>query len=113
MRERRWLAFAGIGLLVVAVALGGTAIGVGASSIAVGAGDLLIAVAASIAVFRFRVRAAGRQAGSGRRPVLDTIGLALGALLVAGIVTPSASLTEAGLHAVPHEHSPKDSNHHH
>ena len=113
VRERRRLSFAGIGLVVAAVALGGAAIGVGASSIAVGAGDLLTTVAASIAVFRFRVREPGRTAGSGRRPILDAIGLALGALLVAGIVTPAASLTDAGLHAVSHEHSPGDPSHHH
>jgi len=113
VRERRWLAFTGLGLVVTAVALGGIAIGVGASALAIEAGDLLIAVAGSIAVFRFRVRAAGTTPRPRRRPVLDTIGLVLGALFVAGVVTPAASSTEAGLQAVPHEHSSTDFGHHH
>lgn len=71
------------------------------SVFAVAAGiALLIAVALGSALTLRRARHGGAaKADAGHRHL---VGLILGAVLVAGIVTPALAATEAGQHAVPH-----------
>lgn len=99
--RRPWLVYAGVGLAVAAMVLGGFAVGSGASSIAVAAGGLLVVIAAVAAVAGWR-SARRLRARSRRRPGVEFAGLAVAAILVAGVVTPALSMTTAGLQAVPH-----------
>ncbi len=100
---RPWLVYIGVGLAVLAMVLGGFALNVGAPTIAVAASGLLIVVAAVTSVIGWR-KARNRRTEPRRRPGLEFAGLAVAAVLVAGIVTPAVAGTSAGLHAVPHDH---------
>ena len=76
------------------------------SVFAVAAGSaLLIAVAFACAlVLRTATRAVDSPTTDAVRPQI--VGLLVGAVLVAGLVTPALAATEAGQHAVPHgEHA--------
>ena len=72
------------------------------SVFAVAAGSaLLVAVALGCALaLRRAARSAREKAVDAARP--GYLGLIVGAVLVAGIVTPALAATEAGQHAVPH-----------
>lgn len=93
---------AGISAGVAAMTLDPTRISVFAVAAATA---LLVAVALSCALeLRRASRPSSIRTRDAARPRL--IGLLIGALLVAGVVTPALASTEAGRHAVPHgEHS--------
>ena len=76
------------------VALAGAAIAVGCSAIAAGGAVALTAVGAVLSTRRRRAGATvGSRAGS------TTAGLVVGAVLVAALVTPALSTTDAGAHS--------------
>jgi hypothetical protein len=100
---RPWLVYVGVALGVLAMVMGGFALDAGAPTMAVAASGLLIVVAAVTSVIGWR-RARSRRTEVRRRPGLEFAGLAVAAVLVAGIVTPAVAGTSAGLHAVPHDH---------
>ena len=111
--SRPWLVYAGVGLAVLAMVLGGFALNVGAPTIAVSASGFLIVVAAVAAVIGWRTTR-NQRTEARRRPGLEFAGLAVAAVLVAGIVTPAVAGTSAGLNAVPHGHGGGvDSGHQH
>lgn len=91
-------------IAVFGIALGVAGIAIGASPVAIATATGFVVVAATVTARLYGPRSHRRRAVSLRTPRAGTLGLVVGAIVVAAIATPALSATEAGIHAPEHVH---------